>query len=699
MASRFKLEEDKNQLSEGLDPWSNNPTATTNTLHYLLQEKERAQAQEQLQIYHHQGFSYLEHHRRQQQNQSTGGAGCDGLSSGESTPVDALTTAFGSGRIVRSAAGRKDRHSKVCTARGLRDRRVRLAAHTAIRFYDVQDRLGYDRPSKAVDWLIRNAKAAIEELPDRPEAAAASEAAAEATEQGEQVTSTSYGFSNPGGAITAVAGGSFVQHSVGADERNQRIPSWHASENSTGDGRGGGNGDSYMFGMQPQSQVLPQGEPLQSSGGWASARTWLDPLTAIQQPSTMTGQIGFSHLIGGAGFMGFLAPATTHQRLHVPSLPRASGVAAPVSAMATASPAIVRAHWPNGITGDRTRAHAEPRGVGVSPDFHHEHTRRDPADYGITFRFRLISFIAPGRCSKESCQKSPVLIDSGVRPVRGRGDEIVRDGSLLELDSADWIGKQQVDFPPRFAWIQRGSACVASSCTATRPARFLATPKWAQYKVSRYSQEMRSGAARPPHWRDSPLSVEKAARHEEARQVTGIRALHSSGLALQLHRSASSMANNRQLARRGAVSRSPTRQTAAECHGSPPSEQGFAETRGFVPVPVCATARTAGPGRQLRRQSGTRNHRVSVKRFSSARALPGPVSGGDPLHRIDASPSRRGVTSRLAQMATSKFHIRAPLFPFGLCPHMTWTNTRNGALSTDARSHYAPARPTTVGHV
>jgi hypothetical protein len=362
-------------LSKGLDPWSNNPTATTSTLHYLLQEKERAQAQEQLQIYHQQRFSYLHQHHRRQQQQLRGG---DGVSSGESTPVDALTmNAFGSGRIVRSAAGRKDRHSKVCTVRGLRDRRVRLAAHTAIRFYDVQDRLGYDRPSKAVDWLMLNAKAAIDELPHRPEAAAA---AGEATEQGEQVTSTSYGFGNgnPGGAVTGVAGGSFVQHSVGADgakslfpssstasttpahdeqywgsppdllsrttnsqpqelcltlQSNQHqifsrvssnhhhgvisgagVPGW--PENSTGDGRGGGNGDSYMFGMQPQNQLLSQGEPLQSSGGWASARTWLDPLAAIQQPSAMTGQVGFSHLIGaGGGFMGFLAPAMAHQRL------------------------------------------------------------------------------------------------------------------------------------------------------------------------------------------------------------------------------------------------------------------------------------------------------------------------------------------------------------------------------------------------
>ncbi|PIN25584.1 hypothetical protein CDL12_01660 [Handroanthus impetiginosus] len=71
------------------------------------------------------------------------------------------------GRIIRSG-GRKDRHSKVCTARGTRDRRVRLSPRTAIQFYDVQDRLGYDRPSKAIDWLMKEAKAAIDALNEPP---------------------------------------------------------------------------------------------------------------------------------------------------------------------------------------------------------------------------------------------------------------------------------------------------------------------------------------------------------------------------------------------------------------------------------------------------------------------------------------------------------------------------------------------------
>ncbi|KAL2245688.1 UNVERIFIED_CONTAM: Transcription factor TCP10 [Sesamum indicum] len=71
------------------------------------------------------------------------------------------------GQILRSI-GRKDRHSKVYTSKGPRDRRVRLSAHTAIQFYDVQDRLGYDRPSKAVDWLINKAKTAIDKLNQLP---------------------------------------------------------------------------------------------------------------------------------------------------------------------------------------------------------------------------------------------------------------------------------------------------------------------------------------------------------------------------------------------------------------------------------------------------------------------------------------------------------------------------------------------------
>ncbi|KAM6572986.1 hypothetical protein CsatA_017066 [Cannabis sativa] len=73
-------------------------------------------------------------------------------------------------RIVRVSRvfGGKDRHSKVCTIRGLRDRRVRLSVPTAIQLYDLQDRLGLNQPSKVVDWLLNAAKDEIDELPPLP---------------------------------------------------------------------------------------------------------------------------------------------------------------------------------------------------------------------------------------------------------------------------------------------------------------------------------------------------------------------------------------------------------------------------------------------------------------------------------------------------------------------------------------------------
>ncbi|CAH8355452.1 unnamed protein product [Eruca vesicaria subsp. sativa] len=71
-----------------------------------------------------------------------------------------------SSRIIRvsRASGGKDRHSKVLTSKGLRDRRIRLSVATAIQFYDLQDRLGFDQPSKAVEWLINAASDSISDL-------------------------------------------------------------------------------------------------------------------------------------------------------------------------------------------------------------------------------------------------------------------------------------------------------------------------------------------------------------------------------------------------------------------------------------------------------------------------------------------------------------------------------------------------------
>nr|KYP56706.1 Transcription factor TCP5 [Cajanus cajan] len=76
-------------------------------------------------------------------------------------------SAFRNPRIVRVSRtlGGKDRHSKVCTIRGLRDRRIRLSVPTAVQLYDLQDRLGLNQPSKAVDWLLEATKSDIDKLP------------------------------------------------------------------------------------------------------------------------------------------------------------------------------------------------------------------------------------------------------------------------------------------------------------------------------------------------------------------------------------------------------------------------------------------------------------------------------------------------------------------------------------------------------
>ncbi|XP_023545126.1 transcription factor TB1-like [Cucurbita pepo subsp. pepo] len=59
---------------------------------------------------------------------------------------------------------KKDRHSKIYTAQGLRDRRVRLSIEISRKFFDLQDMLGYDKASKTLDWLLNNSRKAIKEL-------------------------------------------------------------------------------------------------------------------------------------------------------------------------------------------------------------------------------------------------------------------------------------------------------------------------------------------------------------------------------------------------------------------------------------------------------------------------------------------------------------------------------------------------------
>ncbi|KAK8717645.1 hypothetical protein V6N13_044906 [Hibiscus sabdariffa] len=59
---------------------------------------------------------------------------------------------------------KKDRHSKICTAQGVRDRRVRLSMEISRDFFDLQDMLGFDKASKTVEWLLRKSRNAIREL-------------------------------------------------------------------------------------------------------------------------------------------------------------------------------------------------------------------------------------------------------------------------------------------------------------------------------------------------------------------------------------------------------------------------------------------------------------------------------------------------------------------------------------------------------
>ncbi|KAJ8563166.1 hypothetical protein K7X08_031618 [Anisodus acutangulus] len=69
------------------------------------------------------------------------------------------------GRIQKNKkSSNKDRHSKINTARGPRDRRMRLSIDAARKFFDLQDLLGFDKASKTVEWLLNKSDEAVEEL-------------------------------------------------------------------------------------------------------------------------------------------------------------------------------------------------------------------------------------------------------------------------------------------------------------------------------------------------------------------------------------------------------------------------------------------------------------------------------------------------------------------------------------------------------
>ncbi|KAK9060005.1 hypothetical protein SSX86_020709 [Deinandra increscens subsp. villosa] len=91
----------------------------------------------------------------------------------------------------RKTAGKKDRQSKIHTAQGLRDRRMRLSVHTARKFFDLNDMLGFDKASKTIEWLFSKSHEAIQEITDQtlqPDAACETQSAMEiVAEKGDQI--------------------------------------------------------------------------------------------------------------------------------------------------------------------------------------------------------------------------------------------------------------------------------------------------------------------------------------------------------------------------------------------------------------------------------------------------------------------------------------------------------------------------------
>ncbi|KAL6994914.1 TCP transcription factor [Sarracenia purpurea var. burkii] len=79
-------------------------------------------------------------------------------------PTAAVTTAVIVDPVPRKRLPKKDRHSKINTARGPRDRRMRLSLDVARSFFNLQDILGFDKASKTIEWLLIKSRTAIDDL-------------------------------------------------------------------------------------------------------------------------------------------------------------------------------------------------------------------------------------------------------------------------------------------------------------------------------------------------------------------------------------------------------------------------------------------------------------------------------------------------------------------------------------------------------
>lgn len=120
-------------------------------------------------VYHHHDVhlppSFIDHHR--QLSDLLLGRPPVSLVGSQQAPPNTLFSRNGepsSCRMNGEQPARKDRHSKILTAQGLRDRRVRLSIGIARRFFDLQDMLGFDKASKTVEWLLRKSRVSIKKL-------------------------------------------------------------------------------------------------------------------------------------------------------------------------------------------------------------------------------------------------------------------------------------------------------------------------------------------------------------------------------------------------------------------------------------------------------------------------------------------------------------------------------------------------------
>ncbi|RLM53135.1 hypothetical protein C2845_PMPSC040726 [Panicum miliaceum] len=190
----------------------------------------------------------------------------------ESGPV---VTAPQGGRNGAAAAGqghararkrpfRTDRHSKIRTAQGVRDRRMRLSLDVAHDFFALQDRLGFDKASKTVDWLLTQSKPAIDRLTEPSQrCAGGSDAALSSPTSG-----APNGSGNKRGGLVEKAGtrngGSvFMEHGCELDRLVSAAPAlgeyYYAGlsemmSNNGGEGDDDGeyeeDGDDFLDGMQ-----------------------------------------------------------------------------------------------------------------------------------------------------------------------------------------------------------------------------------------------------------------------------------------------------------------------------------------------------------------------------------------------------------------------------------------------------------------